>query len=31
MALLVWAEILPYYRKWDLRKAQANDDGFLII
>jgi CRISPR-associated endonuclease/helicase Cas3 len=31
MALLVWAEILPYYRKWDLRKAQANDDGPLII
>jgi len=31
MALLVWAEILPYYRKWDLRKAQANDDDPLII
>jgi CRISPR-associated endonuclease/helicase Cas3 len=31
MALQVWAEILPYYRKWDLRKAQANDDDLLII
>jgi CRISPR-associated endonuclease/helicase Cas3 len=31
LALQVWAEILPYYRKWDQRKAQANDDGPMII
>ncbi len=30
MALLAWAEILPHYRKMDLRKAQKNDDGPLI-
>jgi hypothetical protein len=31
MALLVWAEILPHYRKWDQRKADANDDDHMII
>lgn len=31
MALLVWAEILPYYRKMDLRKAQEDDDTPIII
>lgn len=30
MALLAWAEILPHYRKMDLRKAQKNDNGPLI-
>ena len=31
MALLAWAEILPHYRKMDLRKAQKDDDSPLII
>jgi hypothetical protein len=31
MALLVWAEILPHYRKWDQRKADADDDDPIII
>ncbi len=31
MALLVWAQILPYYRKWDQRKVDADDDDPMII
>ncbi len=30
VALMAWAEILPHYRKMDLRKAQKDDDGPLI-
>jgi CRISPR-associated endonuclease/helicase Cas3 len=30
MALLVWAEILPYYRKMDLHKSQKDDDAPII-
>ncbi len=31
MALQVWAEILPNYRRIDERKAQADDDDPMII
>jgi CRISPR-associated endonuclease/helicase Cas3 len=31
MALLVWAQILPGYRRVDERKAQASDDDPMII
>src|SRR6266849_2837840 len=31
MALLVWAEILPNYRRMDQRKADADDDDPMIV
>jgi hypothetical protein len=31
MALLVWAEILPNYRRMDQRKADADDDDDPMI
>ncbi|HET8852973.1 MAG TPA: hypothetical protein VFN02_10630, partial [Ktedonobacteraceae bacterium] len=31
MALLVWAEILPNYRRMDQHKADAHDDDPLIV
>jgi len=31
MALLVWAQILPYYRKRDQRKVDADDDDPMIV
>jgi CRISPR-associated endonuclease/helicase Cas3 len=31
MALQVWAEIFPYYRRMDQRRADADDDGPMIV